>query len=136
MKWRETTFLVHLINAGVLGAIMLVAPGRLLSLVGWAPIDPIMSRLLGAVTVALAWTSLQGWRIIAGADGAALGTEEEAKVGLLVQMEAMYTLLASVGLLRHLLYGRWPWYAWLLFADYALFAIAWIVCAIPQRRSS
>jgi len=43
--------------------------------------------------------------------------------------------LACVGLLRHLLNGMWPWYAWLLLADYAAFAAAWIVCAVPQRRA-
>ena len=136
MKWRETTFLAHLINAGILGAVMLVAPGRLLSLLGWTPIDPIMSRLLGAATLALAWTSYRGWRIVAGAEGAALAAVDEARIGLVVQTEAMYTLLACVGLLRHLLYGRWPWYAWLLLADYVLFAVAWIVCAVPRRQDS
>ena len=136
MKWRRTTFLAHLINAGVLGAIMLAAPGRLLSLLGWTPIDPVISRLLGAATLALAWTSFRAWRMIAGAEGTAMAATDEAQIGMLVQMEAMYTLLACVGLLRHLTQGRWPWYAWLLFADYALFAIAWIGCAVPQRRSS
>ena len=136
MKWKEYTFLAHLINAGILGAVLLLAPGRFLALLGWAPIDPIMSRLLGSVTLALAWSSYRGWRIMAGTQGAALEASDEARIGLLVQMEAMYTLLACVGLLRHLLHGRWPWYAWLLLADYALFACAWIGCAVPQRKSA
>jgi hypothetical protein len=37
-----------------------------------------------------------------------------------------FTVLASLGLLRHLLGGSWPWYVWTLFIVMALFAIAWI----------
>jgi hypothetical protein len=39
------------------GLLMLIPPGRPLTLLGWAPIDPMISRLLGAALLALGWSS-------------------------------------------------------------------------------
>ena len=61
-KALKTTFLVHAIFAALGGGILLLIPGRFLLWLGWAPIDPIMSRLFGAALLALAWSSFQGWR--------------------------------------------------------------------------
>ena len=122
-KALKTTFLVHAVFAALGGAILLLIPGRFLLWLGWAPIDPIMSRLFGAALLALAWSSFQGWR-----------AREWAQVAPLVQLEAVFTGLACVGLLRHLLFGRWPLMVWLLFAVFLAFAIAWSVFLVQHRE--
>jgi hypothetical protein len=116
-KLLKTTFVLHAIVATVLGAPLLVIPGVFLQTLGWAPIDPILSRLLGAALLALAWSSFRGWR-----------ATEWAQVAILVEMEIVYTVLGCIGLLRHLLFASYPAIAWLNLVVLAVFAIAWIAC--------
>jgi hypothetical protein len=61
-KLLKTTFVVHVVLSGVLGLVLLIMPGRFLQLLGWASIDPILSRILGAALLALAWGDYGGWR--------------------------------------------------------------------------
>jgi hypothetical protein len=116
-------FLIHTIVSVIIGVLLLAIPGRFLGAFGWAPIDPIGSRLLGAAFLALAWGSFRGWR-----------AQEKAQVAILVELEAVFCVLASLGLLRHLLVASWPWYVWLSFAGFVAFAIAWIYELIAIRR--
>ena len=53
---------------------------------------------------------------------------ERAQVAILVELEAVFCVLASAGLLRHLLVAGWPWYVWLLFA----WAIVWIHALVKK----
>lgn len=122
-KALKTTFLIHAVVSFVVGAPLLIAPGRLLLLLGWAPIDPIASRVLGAALLALAWSSFRGWR-----------ATEWRQVAILVEMEAVYTVLACVGMLRHLLFARYPLIPWLMFAILLVFAIAWIAFWVQHRE--
>ena len=55
-------FALHSIVALVFGLPLLIAPGRALEVLDWAPIDPILTRMLGAALLALAWGSFRGWR--------------------------------------------------------------------------
>ena len=121
-KGLKTLFLVHGVVSLVFGLPLLIIPGRLLEWVGWAPIDPIAGRLLGAVMLALAWAGLRGWL-----------AEDRAKVAILVEVEAVYTVLACVGLLRHLLVGHWPWFPWLVFALHLGFALAWVYFLVRRK---
>jgi len=114
-KGLKTAFLVHAVVALVAGAPLLIVPGGMLTRLGWAPIDPLVSRVLGAALLALAWSSFRGRR-----------ATEQAQVSILVEMEAVFTVLACVGLLRHLLVGGWPVVPWLALAVFAAFALAWI----------
>lgn len=109
------TFILHTIVSSVFGLALLIVPGRFLDLFGWAPIDPLMSRMLGAALLGLGWGSYRGWRA---------NTWDE--VEFLLQVEAAFTVLASIGLLRHLLVASWPWYVWMVFAFYAVFAVSWV----------
>ena len=120
----KVIFLIHAVFSAVLGVLFLVIPGRFLGLFGWAPIDPIISRLLGAALLALAWGSYRGSR-----------AAERAQVAILVELEAVFCVLASLGLLRHLLAAGYPWYVWLLFAGFAGWAIVWVYELIAVRRS-
>ena len=123
-KALKTTFLVHAVVAALAGALLLLIPGRFLQAVGWAPIDPILSRLLGAAFLALAWSSFRGWRAL-----------EWAQVAILVELEAVFTTLGCIGLLRHLLFSRCPLIVWLDFAVLLAFAIAWIIFLLRGREA-
>ena len=113
-KSLRYTFLIHVVVSLIFGAALLLAPGRTLGLFGWAPIDPLISRLLGAALLALAWSSYRGW-----------GASSYEQVSVLVEMEVIFTVFGSVGLLRHLIKAWYPWYVWFVFAVLVVFAIAW-----------
>lgn len=121
-KALNITFLIHAIVSVVGGLLLLIIPGRTLLFFGWAPIDPIISRLLGAALLALAWSSFRGWQ-----------ATERVQVQILVELEAVFTVLACVGLLRHLLFARYLPIVWLLFAVFAVFAVAWIVFLVRRE---
>ena len=113
-KSLKYTFLIHVVVSLIFGAALLLAPGRFLGIFGWAPIDPLISRLLGAALLALAWSSYRGW-----------GAISYEQISVLVEMEVIFTVFGSVGLLRHLLKAWYPWYVWFVFAVLIVFAIAW-----------
>ena len=113
-KSLRYTFLIHVVVSLIFGAALLLAPGRTLGLFGWAPVDPLISRLLGAALLALAWSSYRGW-----------GASSYEQVSVLVEMEVIFTVFGSVGLLRHLIKAWYPWYVWFVFAVLVVFAIAW-----------
>lgn len=121
-KALKITFLVHGIVALLFGLLLLLIPGRLLLWLGWAPIDPIISRLLGAALLGLAWSSFRGWR-----------ATERAQVAIVLEVEAVFTVLGCAGLLRHLLFSRWPLMVWAVFALLAAFAVAWILFLLRRE---
>ena len=121
-KALKYTFLIHAVVAVLFGVPLLIVPGRFLGWFGWAPIDPIISRVLGAALLALAWSSFRGWR-----------ATERAQVAILVEMEAVFTVLGCAGLLRHLLSARYPAMVWMVFAILGIFAIAWIVSLLRKQ---
>jgi hypothetical protein len=120
-KVLKFTFLIHAVVGVLFGTPLLIAPGRFLGWVGWAPVDPILSRVLGAALLALAWSSFRGWQ-----------ATERAQVGILVEMEAVFTVLGCVGLLRHLLFAHYPAMPWVVFAILVIFAIAWIASLLKK----
>lgn len=115
-KLLKVVFPVHAVVAAVSGALLLIIPGRSLQWVDWAPIDPILTRVLGAALLGLAWSSLRGWR-----------AREWREVAILVEAEAAFTILGAVGVLRHLVTSTWPVTVWVLFGVLAAFALAWVV---------
>jgi hypothetical protein len=106
-----------------LGALLLLIPGRTLLALGWAPIDPIISRILGAALLALAWSSFRGWR-----------ATDRSQVAIVLEMEAVYTVLGCVGLLRHLLFANYPVIVWAVFLLLLVFAAAWITFLVRRRE--
>jgi hypothetical protein len=120
-KSLRYTFLIHTVVSFVFGAAMLLAPGRFLGIFGWAPIDPLITRLLGAALLAFGWSSLRGWQ-----------SADRSQVQDLVEMEFVFTILGCVGLLRHLLIAWYPYYVWLIFGILFIFAIAWLYALIKK----
>jgi hypothetical protein len=120
-KSLRYTFGTHAIVALIFGAALLIAPGRMLGLFGWSPIDPLISRGFGAALLALSWSSFRAWR-----------ATERQQVAILVETEAVFCALACVGLLRHLLVASYPWYVWGFLALFAAFAVAWIYALVKK----
>jgi len=118
----KVTFVVHGIVAVVIGAPLLLAPGRFLGWIGWAPVDPLISRLLGAAILGLGWSSFRGLGALPG----------ERRI--LIETELAFTVLGCAGLLRHMLKWTYPWFVWLTFAVLAAFAVAWAVQLVAALR--
>jgi hypothetical protein len=116
------TFLLHAVVALIFGFLMLFIPGRLLGFFDWAPIDPLISRLLGAALIGWGWSSIRGYM-----------AKSWSQVSIVVQAEAVFCTLAAIGLLRHLLIANYPWYVWMTFGFFLLFAILWIAAYFTNR---
>jgi len=114
-KALKVTFLIHAIVALLLGAPLLLGPGHFLPLLGWLVVDSMLSRVLGAALLALAWSSWRGWQ-----------ATEKAQVTTLLELEAIFTTLAAIGLLRELVVSYFPVIYWVLFAVLTIFTVIWI----------
>ncbi len=108
------------------GAGLLLAPGRFLGLVYWAPVDPHISRILGAALLAMAWLA---WRMVK--------TSDMGLVSVGIEVFFIFTFLSSVGLLRHVLFANYPLVVWVLTIALLLFAVYWAISwyAMHPRRS-
>jgi len=118
----KTAFLVHIAAKLVFGLLLFVIPGRFLLLVRWQPIDPLFSRLLGAAFLAMALGDWLCYR----------ATEWEA-VKIPIQVHIAFTILGTVGLLRHLLFVPTPAFAWLILVLCVAFAVVWIYFFLTGR---
>jgi hypothetical protein len=122
-KVLKSMFLVHAVVAAVIGALLLLIPGQFLAWINWRPIEPIANRLFGAALLGLSWSSFRGWR-----------ASEWAQVVVLVEMEAIFCILASVAVARHLLAGQYPAIVWVVFVGFLVFAITWTALFVVGRR--
>jgi hypothetical protein len=120
-KLLKTTFILDVIIAGIVGALLLIIPGRSLGWIGWAPIEPLLFRLLGAALIAMAWSSYGGFRA---------KTYDEVKI--LVQMQAVFCSLGALGFLRHLVVARFPMEVWVVFGVLLVAAILWVVALVKK----
>jgi intracellular septation protein A len=113
---------IHGIVSVVLGALWLVIPGRFLTWLGWAPIDPILSRVLGASLLAMAWGDFRVWR-----------RASQAEAGIWAEVQLAFAALAGIGVLRHLVAGRFPATVWILFGLFGMFALIWLAGLVRGR---
>jgi len=140
-KGLRNTFLVHTIVSAVLGLGLYVIPGRILVMLGWVPetyevtvggtsvsapgtllVDPVITRVLGAALLALAFASFLGWR-----------AKQYQEVSILVQLELVFCVLALVAfLVRIVTLGlALPVIGWVVIIILLGFAVAW---ALALRR--
>ena len=124
-KLLKGLFLLAAVLGFLTGAPLLLAPERALGLLAWDVVDPLITRLLGAALLALAWGSLRAY----------LSAERE-RMQALAEVNAVFTILGALGFLRHLLTGSYyPPVIWVIFAALALFALAWVFALVRLRAS-
>ena len=114
-KGLKITFLIHAIVALVFGIVLYLQPGLWARLVNWTPHDDHMTRIYGAVLLALAVSSWFGYR-----------ATRWDEVRILVLMEIALTALSTVGGLWGLLFRSAPAFAWVAVVIWVVFAVAWI----------
>jgi hypothetical protein len=124
-KATKAIFLIDAIGSLVIGALLLLIPGRTLTTVSWLPFDALMTRLVGAALLALAWGSFRGWR-----------ATEYQQVAILVEVQAIFATLGAIGLLRHLVSAWYPPIGWITFGLLAVMALAWGFVWLRRPRSS
>jgi hypothetical protein len=117
----KLVLLIHMIVSLILGVLLFVIPGRMLESLGWAPIDPIISRILGAALLAMSWGDLRLWRG---------GAQPAAK--LWAEVHLGFSGLGAIGVLRHLVTGRWPVMPWLVFGVLGVFAVVWLWVLVTE----
>jgi hypothetical protein len=135
------TFFIHMIVSGILGAALWLIPGRTLSLLGWVEemvllpeselsvpgytfVDPLITRLMGAALLALAFSSFQGWR-----------SKSWSQVRLVVELETAFTFFGVVAFIAVLALGgrNIPPAFWALFGMMAAFMIAWGIALLRRE---
>jgi hypothetical protein len=124
-KLLKGAFLLQAVLAVLTGLPLLLAPGRFLGIFGWAPVEPLLDRLLGAALLAMAWTSIFAFR-----------ASNRSQVNILVQMQLIFCGLGALGFLRHLTTGAYyPPMVWTVFAVLATFTIVWAVGLFQMRAT-
>ena len=93
-------------------------------MVYWAPVDPHISRILGAALLAIAWLALRMVR-----------SSETGLVSVGTEVFFIFTFLSSLGLLRHVLVAYYPMVVWILTIVMLLFALYWAITWFAMRPS-
>jgi hypothetical protein len=131
----RATFFIHALISAVVGAAIWLIPGRTLTALGWVPaqvplpesafsvpgstfVDPVITRILGAALLGLAYASFMGWR-----------ARSWAQVGILVQLETLFCILGALAILAGVwLLGRpMPLIGWVFLALFVAFAFGWVI---------
>jgi hypothetical protein len=145
-KGLQITFLVHAILSLILGLSLLLVPGRSLALSGWVEewvqlpnsdqiipgytfVDPLITRLLGAALLALAYLSFRCLRSVA---------QVGKDVRLVVEFEAVYCALSIIAILIALITMERiaGVIVWLILLLYAAFFVAWGIFWQSQRKQA
>jgi hypothetical protein len=109
-------FRLNAVITFVFGAPLLLFPGAFLGAFGWTPVDPILTRILGAALLAMTWSSFQVVRINNTSAGR-----------VLIEMEALFCVLGGIGVLRQLLLVDYPLMVWSIFGILVIFGVFWIL---------
>ena len=120
-KLLKVLFVIQAIFDVVIGALLFIIPGRFLGWLGWAPIEPLLFRLLGAALLAMAWTCVYGFQ-----------AKERSQVKILVQMQLIFCGLGAVGFLRHLIGYSYPLLVWSVCVSLLVMAVLWAVALFKK----
>ena len=120
-KLLKVTLLVHIGLAVLFGLPLLGMPGRFLGLTGWAPVDPLLSRVLGAALLGFGWLDLRVLR---------LNSRPTAQP--LIEAGILFNGLAAAGLAWNMLGAGWPWYVWTLLGVFIALTVLWVVCYLKK----
>jgi hypothetical protein len=121
-KLLKITLIVHIVLAVMFGLPLLGMPGRFLSFFGWAPVDPLISRILGAALLGLGWLDFRTLR---------LNSRQAAQP--VIEAGTVFCGLASAGLLWHVKGSYWPWMVWIVLATFIILTALWLWNWIIRR---
>ncbi len=110
----KTLFYVFMIICLITGLPLLLAPGRFLALFAWAPIDPLISRLLGAALLGMAWGA---WR--------SLRQNDLRQAIVAIEIFIIFCLLGAIGWFRHLFVAYWWPGIWVIAFLLLVFGLFW-----------
>ncbi len=112
----KATFLVHAIVGFIFSLIYLLIPERLGQLINWPTQETEVYRLIGAAVLGYSFSSWLAYKV-----------ENWQNIKIIVQMEIMWTVLATLVFLYGLIFADLPIFAWVYAAIFAGFAILFTV---------
>jgi hypothetical protein len=121
-KLLKVTLIVHIVLAVLFGLPLLGMPVRFLVFFGWAPVDPLLSCILGAALLGFGWLDLRTLR----------GNSRQAAQPV-IEAGTVFCGLASAGLFWHVLGSYWPWMVWIVLATFIILAVLWVVNWIANK---
>lgn len=119
----RTWFKIHCVVDLLFAVPMMIAPVTTMGLFGWAPIDPVMTRVVAAALIGIGVESLLGY-----------GSTREHFRGML-RLKVLWSLAANVGIFASILQGAPP-AAWLFQAIFVAFSALWITYSLRMRPSA
>ncbi len=123
---RRLTYPVWALLTLAVGAALLVAPGRVLGLIGWAPVEPIINRAFGAALLALSWLTVRGSSAL-----------DRGAFSLTAEVQFVFCAAGAIGVARHLIQPvYWPPMVWAVCAVLVVFAVLWLLVLLagaPRR---
>ena len=139
-------FLIHAVIGLIFGLGLLLIPGRSLSLLGWVPqwvqlpnsdlsipgqtfVDPLVTRLLGAALLGLAYLSFRCWQDISRSWRAALP---------ILEFEAIYCALSVAAFIISLftIDRAMPVAGWVIALIFLVFFLLWGLSWQQGRKAS
>jgi uncharacterized protein YjeT (DUF2065 family) len=112
----KITFLIHFILAVIFGLIYLIIPQVWGKLINWSVQEPVMYRLIGAALLGYAASSWLAYKQTAW-----------ERVQIVVQMEIVWTILATLVTIFGLIFADLPAFGWVNAVIFCGFAVAFIV---------
>jgi hypothetical protein len=112
----KITLIAHIVLAVLFGLPLLAMPGRFLGWFGWAPIDPLISRMLGAAMLGLGWLDFRTLRL-----------NSRSAAQPLIEAGIAFCGLAAAGMLWNMRASSWPWIVWSVVGLYIGMTVLWVV---------
>lgn len=114
-KGLQLTFLIHTFVALGFALTWLLIPGLWAAMVNWEPFDPAITRLFGAIVLALAISSWLAYQSV---------TWEAVRIK--TQLEVLLTTIGSLTGFYEVLLGGAPAFMWAPAVLLGVFAVAYI----------
>jgi hypothetical protein len=126
--FQKTVFMLYGVICLLAGTPLLIAPGSFLGIFQWAPIDPLISRLLGAAMLGMAWGAWQTFH-----------QDDLHLASLMVEIYFIFTIAGAIGWLRHLVVAHWWPGIWAVCIVMLVFSLAWAYVwyqlkKVPEHR--
>ncbi len=106
----KITFLLHSICAFLFGIGLYFIPEITVGALNWTPVDPTMSRFVGAAMLAISFKSWLGYR-----------ASSWESVRIIVMFEIFYCILGTLAGLYSVIFASAPLFTWVSVAVWVIF---------------